>query len=185
MAVGPSTTWATDSPKFVLPVCGNFVGMNCDFHAGPNLVVDKLGACEIYDDLPVTYYTIFTTISSFTYTLYGTSVSKTWESSELGCYNEQFTATYAKSGATISKPSFITFTGSTLTFAVYSTSDSDVGVYTVTIRGTLTSLTNPKTNAPWFDEFTFTLTVQSDCIATTLTDRTINNMALSIGSTST
>jgi hypothetical protein len=185
MAVGPTTSWATDTPKFVLSVCGNFIGMNCDWHTSGGGTVDKLGACEIYDDVPVTYYTIFTTIASFTYTLYGTSVSKTWESTELGCYSEVFTATYVKSGATISQPSFITFTGSTFTFAVYSTSSADVGVYTVTIRGTLTTLTNPNTNAPWYDEFTFTLTVQSDCITTTLTDRTINNMTLSIGSSST
>jgi len=102
MAVGPTTTWLTDTPKFILPVCGNFIGMNCDWHTNAGGTVDKLGACEIYDDVPVTYYTIFTTIASFTYTLYGVSVSKKWESTELGCYNEVFTATFVKSGASIS-----------------------------------------------------------------------------------
>lgn len=69
-----------------------------------------------------------------------------------------------KGGVSIPKPSFITFNGSTLTFAVYSTSTLDLGVYTITIRGTLMGLINPSTNAPWYDEFTFSLTVQSDCV---------------------
>jgi hypothetical protein len=65
-------------------------------------VVDKLGCCEIYDDTPLTYYNIFTEIASFTYKLYDASVTKTWESTELGCYNEVFTVTYVKGGVTIS-----------------------------------------------------------------------------------
>ena len=102
MAVGPTLTWATDTPKFVMSVCGNFVGLNCDFHTSGGGQVDKLGACEIYDDLPVNYYTLFTKITSFTYTLYQATTTKTWDSTELGCYNEQFTYTFVKSGSTIS-----------------------------------------------------------------------------------
>jgi hypothetical protein len=86
LAVGPSTTWATDTPRWNLPICGNFVGLNCNFHMNAS-GVDKLGACEIYDDPPSTY-TIFNTISSFTYTLYDLSVQKTWETTVAGCYNE-------------------------------------------------------------------------------------------------
>lgn len=155
--------------------------MNCNFRLNDSSGIKNLGACEIYDD-QLTEYAIYKKIGSFTYTLYDTIVSKTWESNELGCYGEVFTAIYVFSGATISEPSFITFTASTFTFAVLSMSNADVGVYTVTIRGTLTSLTNPSTNAPWFDEFTFTLTVLSDCKNTALTDRIINDMTLSIGS---
>ena len=91
------------TPSYELPVCGNLIGMRCNFHqSGNSGLVDKLGACEIYDDIPVTYYSIFTEIASFTYTLYEGSVTKTWESTELGCYNELFTVTYVKDGATIS-----------------------------------------------------------------------------------
>ena len=68
---------------------------------------------------------------------------------------------------------------------VSTTNKIDIGVYTVTLRGTLQDLTNPNTGSPWYDEFTFTLTVQSDCVNTSLTDKTINNMTLSIGSSNT
>ena len=112
-------------------------------------------------------------------------MSKTWESTELGCYNELFTVTFVKGGVTIPKPSFITFDSATRTFAVSTTNKIDIGVYTVTLRGTLQNLTNPNTGSPWYDEFTFTLTVQSDCVNTSLTNKTINNMTLSIGSSNT
>ena len=139
MPVGPSTTWATDTPSYPLPLCGNFIGLNCNFHTGPGgsiSSIDKIGACEIYDDA-ATSYTIYTKITDFTYTLFQATVTKTMESTDLGCYNEQFTATYIKDGVTISQPAFVTLTSSTKTFTVYATSASDVGVYTITIRGTL------------------------------------------------
>ena len=133
----------------------------------------------------MTYYNIFTKIASFTYTLYAGIVSKTWESTELGCYDELFTVTFVKSGVTIPKPSFITFDSATRTFAVSTTDKIDISVYTVTLRGTLQLLNNPNTGSHWYDEFTFTLTVQSDCTITSLTDRTINDMSFSIGSSDT
>ena len=182
---GPGDDLTTATPSWELAVCGNFIGLRCNFHQGGNFVVDKLGCCEIYDDRPVTYYSIFTTISSFTYTLHQGIATKTWESTELGCYNELFTVIYVKDGATISQPGWITFSSVNRTFVVSTTSKTNIGTYTVTIRGTLQNLNNSSTGSPYYDEFTFTLTVQSDCVNTTLTNKTINNMTLSIGGSNT
>jgi hypothetical protein len=77
-------------------VCGNFVGLRCNFQLknGASGDVVKLGACDIYDDTPFNYYNIFSEIASFTYDIDDPIVTKTWESNELGCYNENFTVTY-------------------------------------------------------------------------------------------
>lgn len=68
---------------------------------------------------------------------------------------------------------------------VSTTNKLDIGVYTVTLKGTLQGLNIPNTSTPYTDEFTFTLTVQSDCVNTVLNTMTINNMNLSIGGSNT
>lgn len=59
--------WETETSFWELPVCGNFIGLRCNFDKSLSNVINKLGACEIYDDLPMNYYTIFSKITSFTY----------------------------------------------------------------------------------------------------------------------
>jgi len=66
---GPFDHLTTTNPSWELAVCGNFIGLRCNFHKN-NKGVDKLGCCEIYDDSPVTYYSIFTEIADFSYKLY-------------------------------------------------------------------------------------------------------------------
>ena len=102
-----------------MPVCGNFIGLRCNFDKNGSNVITKLGACEIYDDLPMNYYTIFSKITSFTYNVNDPAMEKTWESTELGCYNELFTAIYKKDGFEINQPGFINFNGASRKFDVY------------------------------------------------------------------
>jgi hypothetical protein len=99
LAVGPGNPNGTPSKQ--LDLCVNFIGLRCNFRQNQNASseVSKLGCCEIYDDAPD--YKIFTKIASFTYSLYDASVTKVWESTELGCYNEVFTVTYVTGGVTI------------------------------------------------------------------------------------
>ncbi len=49
--IGPGSS--TANPVFEFKVCGNFIGLRCNFQQKSDLKVDKLGCCEIYDDLPV------------------------------------------------------------------------------------------------------------------------------------
>ncbi len=67
--VGPGNVSGTPQ-SWELAVCGNFIGLRCNFKLTSGNVVKELGCCEIYDDKPVTYYSIFKTISSFTYILH-------------------------------------------------------------------------------------------------------------------
>ena len=64
-------------------------------------------------------YTIFEKITDFIYTVNDPAVYKTWESTELGCYNELFTAIYKKDGFEINQPGFINFNGARRKFDVY------------------------------------------------------------------
>lgn len=61
---------------------------------------------------------------------------------------------------------------------VNSVSNTDGGVYVVTITGKLNGLNNPSTGAPWTVSNSFTLTIVPDCMNTNLTDKTITNMAV-------
>ena len=46
---------ANYTPSFELPLCGNLIGLRCNFAIDDNDTrIEKLGACDIYDDLPVT-----------------------------------------------------------------------------------------------------------------------------------
>lgn len=64
---------------------------------------------------------------------------------------------------------------------VNSNSAADIGVYLVTIKGTLSTLINPATpGLHWTTSFSFTLTVVNDCHLTTITDKVINSMSNSV-----
>ena len=68
---------------------------------------------------------------------------------------------------------------------VTSITNADLGVYVITIIGTLNTLNNPVTGVPWTTSFSFTLTVVNDCPITTITDKVINAMSNSVSLTAT
>ena len=91
-------------------LCGNLIGMRCAFHTDISAKIDKTAGCGLYDDQSnVLSYDITAPITSFSYFLHEGTTVKTWQTSNLNCYGEQFTAVYKKGGSSITKPNFIVF----------------------------------------------------------------------------
>jgi hypothetical protein len=161
--IGPSTGWATDTPRFTINVCGNFLGLKCTYSINSALTSNNyLGACSVMDDMPPTYYNFITTFASgWTMTLFQTHTD-VFTTTELGCYNELFSfPTCLKDGVLSACPSNLaaaypgTFSFNPITF-------TDVGVWTITMHGYLAGL------PPYSADYTFTVTVTSDCVNTVL-----------------
>ena len=89
------------------------------------------------------------------------------------------TSVYTKAGETIDKPAWISVPNDANKVTITATDVGSIGVYTVTITATINHI-NPSTTANWTNNYSFTLTVVDDCIPTTITDKTINNMAVRI-----
>ena len=186
---------ANGNVDFTYTNCGNLIGMKCNFRcknggcAAANADIDKLSSCQLIHDFPVVSYSFVTTIADFTYTLYdGQTSQKKWETTNNLCYSEVYTQTYVKDGTTLtSKPACITVSNSLgdSYLTVTSTSNADVGVYVITITGTLGGLNDPNTSLPWVITTTFTLTIQSDCVNTSLTTHAINNMSVLVSQSDT
>ena len=95
------------------------------------------------------------------------TVTKTWDSSNLLCYNESYTATYSKSGTgNITKPTCFTFNaGPGAPSIQFNCADNAMkGIYTITITGTLGS--PPAGMSPTSSSFSFVVTVETECINT-------------------
>ena len=100
------------------------------------------------------------------------------------CYSEAaHTATYSKAGTgSISKPSCFTYSGgpASPSLIVNCNTKADIGVYTIVVTGSLAS--PPAGMSPTSANFTFVVTIQSDCVNTTWnTGWTVNNMTAAVG----
>lgn len=176
---GTGTTWPTDTPVDKIQVCGNLLGLSLNY-VGTATDILYLGAGAIWDDKPVTYYTFLVTFSTLpTMALFQTQ-TKVFESTELGCYGEQFTFTCLKNGVSSPCPSnsiVIVSPTSLLTYSLNPTTFTDVGTWDITIIGTLTTLLPSPISA----QFTFNVIITSDCVNTLLDSiKTINNMVVAV-----
>ena len=129
--------------------------------------VEDTAACEVFEDFPITGYSVIPGFVDLIYYLYGTSVVMPWDSTDLGCdYVETYTTSYTKNGVASPKPlgltEDLTITAPKLT--LYTTNEADLGVWTVTITGA--------TTMPASDSFTRTFEIRHDCLITTITATT-------------
>ena len=98
-----------------------------------------------------------------------------------------FTYTYTqnieKAGSTVT-PGWSLFDNLTTKFTFTITAPADIGVYSITSIATIPQV-DPVTSANKFVSNNFTLTVQSDCVNTTITDKTITDMSVLVSQSST
>jgi len=168
------------TPVHTFTLCGNFLGFNCNFRRKSTGAqnVEDLAACEVYEDFPVVEYSVIPNFVDFTtYYLYDNSFVMPWDSTEVGCYGEIYSATYTKDGVASPKPVGLTegLSPSIQKLTLYTTNEADLGVWTVTIAGSI--------NIPLSDSFTRTFTILHDCLRTTITNRIIDPMSYIIGNT--
>lgn len=116
----------------------------------------NMGGCKVYDDLPVTWYKIYQTFVGWTMYL-GESKGATFQSTELTCYNEQFSYVCKK---LLPAPAGLTVmpcpTGMTVDttdvlklYNIAPTTYTDVGTWTITMTGMITvPVLDPISGAP-------------------------------------
>ena len=127
----------------------------------------------------VTSLTITSQVADTTYTLnHGVLLTAPFTLVQDKICDYPFTYTTAiKKDAVTVNPSWITFDSETRKFTIMNITDhSVVGVYIVTSTAEIPSNTTGMSTA-LTTSYSFTLTVQSDCVNTVITDKTINNMS--------
>ena len=95
-------------------------------------------------------------------------------------YPFNYTHNFEKDGAPISQPACITLDSATQKFTMTITAPSDVGLYTITSTATIPQNAFG-TNTVLSTSYGFVMTVQHDCMITTITDRVINEMVTIVG----
>jgi hypothetical protein len=90
-----------------------------------------------------------------------------------------YSATYALAGATIAQPPFIVFDAVNRKFTASTNNPADRGLYTLTVKA---SVPNPTVgpSATTLTSTSFTLKVGLDCDLSTMVDRTILDMQISL-----
>jgi hypothetical protein len=92
-----------------------------------------------------------------------------------------YTHSFLKAGLTIAQPSWISFATVNQKFSATITAPADIGVYTITSTATI-----PQDNGTGVNRstnYSFTFTVQSDCVNTSLTNKNIIAMSTKISQT--
>ena len=92
-----------------------------------------------------------------------------------------YTHTFFKAGGPIAQPSWISFNSGNLKFSITIAAPAEIGVYTITSTATI-----PQDNGTGVNRntsYSFTLIVQSDCVNTSITDKTINAMSTKVSQT--
>ena len=104
--------------------------------------------------------------------------------SSLACnYAVTYTATYKNAASNnIGKPEWLMFNGASRSFSINTTSQSDVGVYTITV---IAYSPQPSESGFLSVSTSFDLDVQNDCIQTALVDKDINDMTVKVTLSST
>jgi hypothetical protein len=92
-----------------------------------------------------------------------------------------YTHSFLKAGLTIAQPSWISFATVNQKFSATITALADIGVYTITSTATIPQEESMGVNRS--TSYSFTLTVQSDCVNTILTDKIINAMSTKVSQT--
>ena len=92
-----------------------------------------------------------------------------------------YTHSFLKAGLTIAQPSWISFSAVNQKFSATITALAEIGVYTITSTATIPQEESMGVNRS--TSYSFTLTVQSDCVNTILTDRIINAMSTKVSQT--
>jgi hypothetical protein len=87
-----------------------------------------------------------------------------------------------KGGVSIATPTWLTFNSNQFSFTI--TAVADIGTYTVTTTSEIPQV-DPGTGVNRKITSTFDIVVVSDCTISTITDRTIDDMTLSIGGSNT
>jgi len=116
------------------------------------------------------------------------AVTSNWETTEPGWWTERFTYTFKKNGIAVgSGPSAGVWnlpptTPAYFNYILSSNSKADIGVWEITVTGTLT--THPNATKPT-TSFVFTVTIINDCETPTVIDsptpKTISNMNVAVG----
>lgn len=81
-------------------------------------------------------------------------------------------------------PGWSTFDDAATKYTFTITAPADIGVYTITSTATIPQV-DPATTNNRFTSYDFVLTVQSDCVNTSLTTRVINNMSVLVSQSGT
>ena len=92
-----------------------------------------------------------------------------------------YTHTFFKAGGPIAQPSWISFNSGNLKFSITIAAPAEIGVYTITSTATI-----PQDNGTGVNRstsYSFILTVQSDCVNTSITDKIINAMSTKVSQT--
>ena len=94
-----------------------------------------------------------------------------------------YTHTFFKAGGPIAQPSWISFNSGNLKFSITIANLSDIGVYNITSTATIPQ--DDGTGVNRSTSYSFTLIVQSDCVNTTITDKSVNAMSTKVSQTAT
>ena len=89
---------------------------------------------------------------------------------------------YVLLGLPITQPVWFLFDALNSAFTINSSSQADVGIYTITTTVSIPQV-NPSTSVNWTTNFSFTLTVIDDCTLTTFADKTITDMSMKVSQT--
>ena len=89
-----------------------------------------------------------------------------------------YTHTFVKTGALIAQPAWISFDAATQKFSITITAPTDIGVFFITSTATIPQ--DDGTGVNRSKSCSFTLTVQSECVNTSITNKTINAMSTKI-----
>ena len=92
-----------------------------------------------------------------------------------------YTHTFVKTGALIAQPAWISFDVTTKKFSITITAPTDIGVYTITSTAKIPQ--DDGTGVNRSKSYSFILTVQSDCVNTSITDKIINAMSTKVSQT--
>ena len=92
-----------------------------------------------------------------------------------------YTHSFVKAGLTITQPSWISFSTVNQKFSATITAPADIGIYTITSTATIPQ--DDGTGVNRSTSYSFTLTVQSDCVNTILTDKIIYAMSTKVSQT--
>ena len=92
-----------------------------------------------------------------------------------------YTHSFLKAGLAIAQPSWISFSTLNQKFSATITAPADIGVYTITSIATIPQGNGMGVNRS--TNYSFTLTVQSDCVNTSITDKTIIAMSTKVSQT--
>jgi hypothetical protein len=170
-------------PALRTTLTSQLVGLDCLFYT-VNTKTSELFGCNAM----VHEYSFKNTFQNVVCTLSQAATTKSWKTDAPATAGETFTAVLTLNGAAISFPAWMTinYTAGSVTIDTMFTSGiskADLGVYSLTVTGSVSNNINPATGQPWTISFTSTITILSDCtLATTISaSPALTNMSTDLG----